>query len=126
LRNQKAGKVVESVTPAGSCAAGKKQSSTLICWSRLPMGHFAEARDALAKHILEFVRHDQTLAQRENISQLHAGNRLTVDVSPLLDKRKSALRCAICTGSKEHNVAFARPRNDMGLTLNELRWPLER
>ena len=116
---KKAGKAVESVTPAGSLRRGKETVGDLDLLVTLADGHTSQKHvDALAKHILEFAGIDQTLAHGENKVSFTLENGLQVDVR-LLEKENFGAALLYFTGSKEHNVALRGRANDMGLTLNE-------
>ena len=116
---KKAGKAVESVTPAGSLRRGKETVGDLDLLLTLGDGHTSQKHvDALAKHILEFPGIDQTLAHGENKVSFTLENGLQVDVR-LLEKESFGAALLYFTGSKEHNVALRGRANDMGLTLNE-------
>lgn len=115
----KAGKAVESVTPAGSLRRGKETVGDLDLLLTLGAGHTSQKHvDALAKHILEYPGIDQTLAHGENKVSFTLENGLQVDVR-LLEKESFGAALLYFTGSKEHNVALRGRANDMGLTLNE-------
>ena len=115
----KAGKAVESVTPAGSLRRGKETVGDLDLLLTLGAGHTSQKHvDTLAKHILEFPGIDQTLAHGENKVSFTLENGLQVDVR-LLEKESFGAALLYFTGSKEHNVALRGRANDMGLTLNE-------
>src|SRR5260370_19234581 len=78
---KKGGKVVESVTPAGSLRRGKETVGDLDLLVTLADGHTSQKHvDALAKHILEFAGIDQTLAHGENKVSFTLENGLQVDV----------------------------------------------
>ena len=116
---QKAGKGVESVTPAGSLRRGKETVGDLDLLLTLADGHTAQRHiDALAKHILEFPAIEQTLAHGENKVSFRLNNNLQVDVR-LLEKENFGAALLYFTGSKEHNVVLRGRANDMGYTLNE-------
>ena len=116
---EKAGKAVESVTPAGSLRRGKETVGDLDLLVTLAGGHTSQKHvDALAKHILEFPGIDQTLAHGENKVSFTLENGLQVDVR-LLEKENFGAALLYFTGSKEHNVALRGRANDMGYTLNE-------
>jgi DNA polymerase (family 10) len=116
---EKAGKAVESVTPAGSLRRGKETVGDLDLLVTLADGHTAQKHvDALAKHILTFPSIDQTLAHGENKVSFTLENGLQVDVR-LLEKENFGAALLYFTGSKEHNVTLRGRANDMGLTLNE-------
>lgn len=116
---RKAGKAVESVTPAGSLRRGKETVGDLDLLVTLGDGHTSQKHvDALAKHILEFSGIDQTLAHGENKVSFTLENGLQVDVR-LLDKESFGAALLYFTGSKEHNVSLRGRANDMDLTLNE-------
>lgn len=116
---KKAGKAVESVTPAGSLRRGKETVGDLDLLLTLGDGHTSQKNvDALAKHILEFPGIDQTLARGENKVSFTLQNGLQVDVR-LLEKESFGAALLYFTGSKEHNVTLRGRANDMGLTLNE-------
>ena len=119
LHIEKAGKAVESVTPAGSLRRGKETVGDLDLLVTLSEGHTSQKQvDALAKHILEFPGIDQTLAHGENKVSFTLENGLQVDVR-LLEKENFGAALLYFTGSKEHNVALRGRANEMGLTLNE-------
>jgi DNA polymerase (family 10) len=82
-------------------------------------GHTAQKKiDALAEHILKYLRIDQVLAHGENKVSFTLDSGLQVDVR-LLEKENFGAALLYFTGSKEHNVALRGRANDMGLTLNE-------
>jgi DNA polymerase (family 10) len=116
---KKAGKAVESVTPAGSLRRGKETVGDLDLLVTLGAGHTSQKHvDALAKHVLEFPGIDQTLAHGENKVSFTLGNGLQVDVR-LLERENFGAALLYFTGSKEHNVSLRGRANDMGYTLNE-------
>src|SRR2546426_7371379 len=116
---KKAGKAVESVTPAGSLRRGKETVGDLDLLVTLADGHTSQKHvDALAKHILAFPGIDQTLAHGENKVSFTLENGLQVDVR-MLEKENFGAALLYFTGSKEHNVTLRGRANDMGLTLNE-------
>jgi DNA polymerase (family 10) len=134
---KKAGKMVESVTPAGSLRRGKETVGDLDLLvtmaedkkpkstgpSRLRASASAGATrqgliDAVAKHILTYPRIDQVLAHGENKVSFTLSNGLQVDVR-LLEKENFGAALLYFTGSKEHNVRLRGRANDMGWTLNE-------
>lgn len=116
---EKAGKAVESVTPAGSLRRGKETVGDLDLLVTLGDGHTSQKHvDELAKHILAFPGIEQTLAHGENKVSFTLGDGLQVDVR-LLEKGNFGAALLYFTGSKEHNVALRGRANDMGLTLNE-------
>jgi DNA polymerase (family X) len=134
---KKAGKMVESVTPAGSLRRGKETVGDLDLLvtmardkkpkstgpSRLSASESAGASrqgviDAVAKHILTYSRIDQVLAHGENKVSFTLSNGLQVDVR-LLEKENFGAALLYFTGSKEHNVRLRGRANDMGWTLNE-------
>jgi len=116
---KKAGKAVESVTPAGSLRRGKETVGDLDLLVTLADGHTAQKHvDGLAEHILKFPGIDQTLAHGENKVSFTLENGLQVDVR-MLEKENFGAALLYFTGSKEHNVALRGRANDMGWTLNE-------
>ena len=116
---KKAGKGVESVTPAGSLRRGKETVGDLDLLLTLADGFTAQKHiDALAEHILEFPGIEQTLARGENKVSFRLSNNLQVDVR-LLEKENFGAALLYFTGSKEHNVVLRGRANEMGLTLNE-------
>jgi DNA polymerase (family 10) len=116
---KKAGKGVESVTPAGSLRRGKETVGDLDLLVTLAAGHTKQKEvDTLAAHILKFPGIDQTLAHGENKVSFTLEDGLQVDVR-LLEKENFGAALLYFTGSKEHNVALRGRANDMGLTLNE-------
>ncbi len=127
-----AGKLVESVTPAGSLRRGKEtvgDLDLLVTLSEKQSQKTASAKtakgdprqaevDALAEHILKFPAIDQVLAHGENKVSFTLANGLQVDVR-LLEKENFGAALLYFTGSKEHNVKLRGRANDMGYTLNE-------
>jgi DNA polymerase (family X) len=116
---KKAGKTVESVTPAGSLRRGKETVGDLDLLVTMADGYTAQKHvDALAEHILKYPGIDQTLAHGENKVSFTLENGLQVDVR-MLEKENFGAALLYFTGSKEHNVALRGRANEMGLTLNE-------
>ncbi len=116
---KKAGKAVESVTPAGSLRRGKETVGDLDLLVTMADGHTAQKHvDALAEHILKYPGINQTLAHGENKVSFTLENGLQVDVR-MLEKDNFGAALLYFTGSKEHNVALRGRANDMGYTLNE-------
>lgn len=116
---EKAGKGVESVTPAGSLRRGKETVGDLDLLVTLAAGHTKQKEvDALAEHILKFPGIDRTLAHGENKVSFTLQDGLQVDVR-MLEKENFGAALLYFTGSKEHNVALRGRANDMGFTLNE-------
>ena len=116
---KKAGKTVESVTPAGSLRRGKETVGDLDLLVTMADGHTAQKHvDALAEHILKYPGIDQTLAHGENKVSFTLENGLQVDVR-MLEKENFGAALLYFTGSKEHNVALRGRANEMGWTLNE-------
>jgi DNA polymerase (family 10) len=116
---KKAGKAVESLTPAGSLRRGKETVGDLDLLLTLAEGHTKQKDvDAVAKHILTYAGIDQTLAHGENKVSFTLENGLQVDVR-LLEKENFGAALLYFTGSKEHNVALRGRANEMGYTLNE-------
>ena len=116
---QKAGKGVESVTPAGSLRRGKETVGDLDLLVTLASGHTKQKEvDAIAAHILKFPGIDQTLAHGEKKVSFTLEDGLQVDVR-LLEEENFGAALLYFTGSKEHNVALRGRANEMGLTLNE-------
>ena len=116
---QKAGKGVESVTPAGSLRRGKETIGDLDLLVTMAAGHTKQKEvDALAEHILKFPGIDQTLAHGENKVSFTLQDGLQVDVR-MLEKDNFGAALMYFTGSKEHNVALRGRANEMGWTLNE-------
>jgi DNA polymerase (family 10) len=116
---KKAGKTVESVTPAGSLRRGKETVGDLDLLVTMAEG-FGKQKDvdAVAKHILTYPGIDQTLAHGENKVSFTLENGLQVDVR-LLEKANFGAALLYFTGSKEHNVALRGRANELGFTLNE-------
>src|SRR5262249_1448484 len=78
---KKVGKVVESVTPAGSLRRGKETVGDLDLLVTMAEEYTAQKHvDALAEHILKFPGIDQTLAHGENKVSFTLENGLQVDV----------------------------------------------
>ncbi|MGH9756361.1 MAG: DNA polymerase/3'-5' exonuclease PolX, partial [Candidatus Acidiferrales bacterium] len=115
----KAGKAVESVTPAGSLRRGKETIGDLDLLVTMRPGHEKQKDvDAVSTHILKYPEITQTLAHGENKVSVLLKSGLQVDVR-LLDKESFGAALLYFTGSKEHNVALRGRANDMGWTLNE-------
>lgn len=116
---EKAGKSVESVTPAGSLRRGKETVGDLDLLVTMRPGRDTQKDvDAVSAHILKYPGIQQTLAHGENKVSILLENGLQVDVR-LLDKDSFGAALLYFTGSKEHNVALRGRANDMGWTLNE-------
>src|SRR5215470_10558662 len=116
---EKAGKAVDSVTPAGSLRRGKETVGDLDLLVTLADGFTSQKHiDALAEHILKFPGIEQTLAHGENKVSFTLLDGLQVDVR-LLEKENFGAALLYFTGSKEHNVTLRGRANGMGLTLNE-------
>ena len=116
---EKAGKGVDSVTPAGSLRRGKETVGDLDLLVTLADGYTSQKQvDALAEHILKFPGIDQKLAHGENKVSFTLEDGLQVDVR-LLEEENFGAALLYFTGSKEHNVALRGRANDMGYTLNE-------
>jgi DNA polymerase (family 10) len=116
---KKAGKGVDSVTPAGSLRRGKETVGDLDLLVTLADGFTSQKHvDMLAEHILKYHDIDQKLAHGENKVSFTLTNGLQVDVR-LLEKENFGAALMYFTGSKEHNVALRGRANDMELTLNE-------
>ena len=116
---KKAGKAVDSVTPAGSLRRGKETVGDLDLLVTLADGFTSQKHvDMLAEHILKFSDIDQKLAHGENKVSFTLTNGLQVDVR-LLEKENFGAALMYFTGSKEHNVVLRGRANEMGLTLNE-------
>src|SRR6202163_1988274 len=116
---KRAGKAVQSVTPAGSLRRGKETVGDLDLLVTLAKGHTTQKKvDELAEHILKFPGIDQTLARGENKVSFTLQNCLQVDVR-LLEEENFGAALLYFTGSKEHNVALRGRANDLGYTLNE-------
>jgi DNA polymerase (family X) len=142
---EKYGKLVESVTPAGSLRRGKEtigDLDLLVTLAESGEGRGAKGEkdkikkekpkstaknghatrqaevDALADYVLKYPGIDQTLAHGENKVSFTLEDGLQVDVR-LLEKENFGAALLYFTGSKEHNVALRGRANDMGWTLNE-------
>ena len=122
---EKYGKLVESVTPAGSLRRGKETIGdldllvTLAEEKKTKAGAARQSEvDELAEYILKFPGIDQTLAHGENKVSFTLEDGLQVDVR-LLEKENFGAALLYFTGSKEHNVALRGRANEMGWTLNE-------
>ena len=121
---KKAGKMVESVTPAGSLRRGRETVGDLdllvtMAEDKKSSGAARQAViDEVAKHTLTYGRIEQVLAHGENKVSFTLSNGLQVDVR-LLEKENFGAALMYFTGSKEHNVRLRGRANDMGWTLNE-------
>src|SRR5215467_11158405 len=115
----KAGKAVESVTPAGSLRRGKETIGDLDLLVTLADGSTSQPQvNALAEHILTFPGIEQKLVHGENKVSFTIPDGLQVDVR-LLKKESFGAALLYFTGSKEHNVRLRGRANEMGWTLNE-------
>ncbi|HUL34952.1 MAG TPA: PHP domain-containing protein [Candidatus Eisenbacteria bacterium] len=129
----KFGKLVESVTPAGSLRRGKETVGDLDLLVTLEEGGEKKKGkstgrssgatrqkqvDELAAYILKFPGIDQTLAHGENKVSFTLEDGLQVDVR-LLEQENFGAALLYFTGSKEHNVTLRGRANEMGWTLNE-------
>jgi DNA polymerase (family X) len=130
---KKAGKMVESVTPAGSLRRGRETVGDLDLLVTMAedgkqnkekrgaparAGSRQDVIDAVAEHVLKYPHIDQVLAHGENKVSFTLSNGLQVDVR-LLEKENFGAALLYFTGSKEHNVRLRGRANDMGWTLNE-------
>ena len=116
---EKAGNMVESVTPAGSLRRGRETVGDLDLLVTMQSGaHKQKEVDAVAAHILKYPGIEQTLAHGENKVSVLLEKGLQVDVR-LLEKNSYGAALLYFTGSKEHNVALRGRANEMGWTLNE-------
>jgi DNA polymerase (family 10) len=116
---KKAGKAIESVTPAGSLRRGKETVGDLDLLVTLAPGYTSQKKvDEIAEHILKYPGIDQTLAHGENKVSFTLRDGLQVDVR-LLERENFGAALMYFTGSKEHNVVLRGRANDMGWTLNE-------
>jgi DNA polymerase (family X) len=121
---EKAGRMVESVTPAGSLRRGRETVGDLdllvtMAEDKKSTGAARQAViDEVAKHTLTYGRIEQVLAHGENKVSFTLSNGLQVDVR-LLEKENFGAALMYFTGSKEHNVRLRGRANDMGWTLNE-------
>jgi DNA polymerase (family X) len=116
---KKAGKAVESITPAGSLRRGKETVGDLDLLVTMAEGHARQKDvDAVAKQILTYPGIEQILAHGENKVSFTLENGLQVDVR-LLEKENFGAALLYFTGSKEHNVTLRGRANEMGYTLNE-------
>jgi DNA polymerase (family 10) len=116
---EKAGKPVESVTPAGSLRRGKDTVGDLDLLVTMRPGFDKQKEvDAVAEHILKYPGIQQTLAHGENKVSVLLESGLQVDVR-LLEKESFGAALLYFTGSKEHNVTLRGRANDLGWTLNE-------
>src|SRR3989475_947513 len=116
---RKAGKAVESVTPAGSLRRGKETVGDLDLLVTLADGHTSQEHvEALAAHIRNFPGIDQKLQHGENKDSFTLENGVQVDVR-LLEKENFGAALLYFTGSKEHNLALRAGANHMVIALNE-------
>ncbi len=113
------GKLVGSVTPAGSLRRAKETVGDLDLLVTLsPAKHTQAQVDKLAEHILAHPEIEQVLARGENKVSFLFLNSLQVDVR-LLEPANYGAALIYFTGSKEHNVSLRGRANKMGYTLNE-------
>jgi len=113
------GKLVGSVTPAGSLRRGRETIGDLDFVVTLANErHAAPEVEALAAHILAYPDIEQVLAHGENKVSFRLKCNFQVDVR-LLEQESEGAALVYFTGSKEHNVALRGRANKMGFTLNE-------
>ncbi len=113
------GKLVASVTPAGSLRRGKETVGDLDLLVTLASErHTAREVEDLAAHILTYGEIEQVLAHGENKVSFRLKSNLQVDVR-LLEPESEGAALLYFTGSKEHNVVLRGRANKMGYTLNE-------
>ena len=113
------GKLVGSVTPAGSLRRGKETVGDLdLLVTFASERHTAREVEELAEHILTYGEIEQVLAHGENKVSFRLKSNLQVDVR-LLEPESEGAALLYFTGSKEHNVALRGRANKMGYTLNE-------
>src|SRR6202008_27659 len=114
---KKAGKTVESVTPAGSLRRGKETVGDLDLLVTMADGHTAQKHvDALAEHILKYPGIDQTLAHGENKVSFTLENGLQVGWR-ILEKKNLGAALLFFSGTKKPKVPFGRPCNEKGITV---------
>jgi len=116
--NKGGGKLVESVTPAGSLRRSKETVGDLDLLAILAHHPKAAELEALTEHILGSAGIEQVLARGENKVSFVLANGLQVDVR-MLEPANRGAALLYFTGSKEHNVALRGRANQMGYTLNE-------
>jgi DNA polymerase (family X) len=113
------GKLVDSVTPAGSLRRWKETIGDLdLLVTLAPGGHQAEQIERLKEHILAYGEIDQVLSRGENKLSFRIAKGMQVDVR-LLRPESYGAALLYFTGSKEHNVALRGRAIKMGYTLNE-------
>jgi DNA polymerase (family 10) len=119
LHIKKFGKGIDSITPAGSLRRGRETVGDLDLLLILAEGFTAQKKiDAIAEHILQYPRIEQTLAHGGNKVSFTLDSGLQVDVR-LLERENFGAALLYFTGSKEHNVKLRGRANDLGFTLNE-------
>src|SRR6266699_3313880 len=112
---KRAGKAVDSVTPAGSLRRGKETVGDLDLLVTLADESTSQKHvDALAEHILKFPDIDQKLAHGENKVSFTLTNGLQVDVR-LLEKENFGAALMYFTGSNEHNAALRGREKELGI-----------
>ena len=113
------GKLVDSITPAGSLRRARETVGDLdLLVSLAPIKHSQKDVDALAEHILTYRGIEEVIARGENKVSFRLENGLQVDVR-LLKKESYGAALLYFTGSKEHNVVLRQRALKMGYTLNE-------
>jgi DNA polymerase (family X) len=112
------GKLVESVTPAGSLRRSKETVGDLDLLVILTHRPKAAELEALTERILGYAGIEQVLARGENKVSFRLASGLQVDVR-MLEPASRGAALLYFTGSKEHNVALRGRANQMGYTLNE-------
>jgi len=113
------GKLVASVTPAGSLRRWKETIGDLDLLVTFAAGRHAAAEvERLKDHILAYGELEEVLARGENKLSFRVAAGMQVDVR-LLHPQNYGAAMIYFTGSKEHNVALRGRALKMGYTLNE-------
>ena len=113
------GKLIGSVTPAGSLRRAKETIGDLDLLVTLSAGKHGPADiEKLSDHILKHPEVTQVLARGENKVSFRIVSGMQVDVR-MLEAKNFGAALIYFTGSKEHNVALRGRANKMGWTLNE-------
>src|SRR6185437_13908167 len=114
-----AGRMVQSITPAGSLRRSKETVGDLDLLLTLSPGpHAPEQIEALKDYIVQFGEIEQIIARGENKLSFRLVKGLQVDVR-LLQPENFGAALIYFTGSKEHNVSLRGRAIKMAYTLNE-------
>ena len=108
--------------PPARCGADAKPSATSTCLLTMKPGHDKqEDIDAVAEHILQLPAHRANARARREQSERAARKPHASGSCGCLKKENFGAALLYFTGSKEHNVVAARPRERYGLDAERIR-----